>query len=70
MTPQKPSIGRIVLYRYHPNLDPLPGIITRAHNDGRVGLQVFGDPEGLGAGYYQAVSEGETVDTWHWPPRV
>jgi hypothetical protein len=73
---QKPSIGRIVLFRTHASNGALehPAIITRVWSDTCVNLSVFpdfGEPQPR-----TSVNQNESLDgpnqdyAWRWPPRV
>ena len=77
MPEQKPSLGRIVLFRSHVSdgQSEHPAIITRVWTDTCVNLTVFpdyGEPK-----LFSSVVQNEDVGTahagqqaWRWPPRV
>lgn len=72
---QRPSIGRIVLYRARaPEKDCMyPAIITRVWNDEMVNLEVFGSAEGpdsVQGRYPTSIKRGDERGQWCWPPRV
>ncbi len=72
MTPnqQKPSQGRVVLYRADPNTI-WPAFVTHVRNDlSAVDLAVFTN---TGTHFELGVAFSENpyaAGTWHWPPRV
>lgn len=75
--PQKPSIGRIVIYRTSTDAQQdccYPAIITRVWTDECVNLEVFGDESGpLGepqGRFPTSVAYGTERRQWSWPPRV
>lgn len=68
---QKPSLGRIVLYRhelYSANNGCAPAIVTGIHSDGTVDLTVF--LAGQAPYCFSCVKEGPEEGQWLWPPRV
>ena len=73
---QKPSIGRIVLFRSAPSNGTVehPAIITRVWSDTCVNLTVFQD---FGEPILKtSVNQNESLDganqelAWRWPPRI
>jgi hypothetical protein len=74
---QKPSIGRIVLYRTSQEAQDdclYPAVITRVWSDNCVNLEVFGNENGpLGepqGRFPSSVAFGTDRRSWQWPPRV
>ena len=63
---QRPSIGRIVLFRKAG--DTLPAIITQVWSQTLVNLTVFTD--GGPTEPYSSVEQGDDERQWNWPPRV
>lgn len=71
----KPTLGRIVLYRY--SLGQFPAIVSKINEDGTIGVHVFtwqGVYAGDAAGFtrFDWVVEdptGEAWNSWSWPPR-
>lgn len=78
MSEQKPSVGRIVLYRAfgtpggeYPAVDRA-AVVTQVHGDGpgvAVGLAVL-NPTGIFFNTSISYSEEALPGTWRWPPRV
>lgn len=69
-----PAQPRMVLYRHerltqdgHREASDYSAIITRVHDDNSVDLFVM---ESTRSYHVTHVREGETGNTWHWPPRV
>jgi len=76
MHDQKPSLGRIVLFRaHHANgKSEHPAIITRVWSNECVNLTVFPDTQ-LPISYTsvlqnESLTEGWQSCAWRWPPRV
>lgn len=73
---QKPSIGRIVLYRPESSESLLPAIITRVWSDDCVNLHVFGGELPDSQGIFPTsvlrcpTDDGTMPRSWSWPPRV
>ena len=76
MNEQKPSVGRIVLFRSeHSNgIDEHPAVINRVWSPDCVNLTVFPD---CGAPVCktsvvqnESLTEGHQAHAWRWPPRV
>lgn len=70
----KPTIGRIVHYRFAPGLPVSgvwPAIVTAVSPDGIVFLEVFGqeDPSARFRFGPEVTPDGD-VGGWFWPPRV
>lgn len=74
---QKPSIGRIVIFRTSEEAAHdccFPAVITQVWSDECVNLEVFGHaegPEGEPQGRFPtSVLKGDGRRSWSWPPRV
>lgn len=73
---QKPSVGRIVLFRSLESngAKEHPAIITRVWSDGCVNLTVFpdyGEPVLKSSVTFAEISETTAESyAWRWPPRV
>lgn len=72
---QKPSIGRIVLFRGEKSngVNEHPAIITRVWSDTCVNLTVFldnGAPIVPTSVNHEENLESSTNPAWRWPPRV
>lgn len=71
---QRPSIGRIVLYKHAGSADgkypPMvsPAIITQVHSDTCVNLCVLSAGDGLF--FPHSITQGDGPSQWSWPPRV
>jgi hypothetical protein len=71
---QRPSIGRIVLYRPaehdpgHNDTLQVPAVITRVFSETCVNLQVLND--GPTNFWKTSVLRGDGPMTWNWPPRI
>jgi hypothetical protein len=73
---QKPSIGRIVLFRSHESnaAQEHPALITRVWSDTCVNLTVF--PDNGSPILETSVNQNESLEgpnqdlAWRWPPRV
>ena len=77
MSEQKPSLGRIVLFRSHVSNgnSEHPALITRVWSDTCVNLTVF--PDNSEPKLFTSVVLNEDTDAahagqqaWRWPPRV
>lgn len=73
---QRPSVGRIVVYRPHENGpagDPIPAVIVRVWSDTCVNLRLFRDSAPGPDDHRRSVvlaDSPDQVDAWHWPARV
>ncbi len=65
---QKPTIGRIVLFKTEGS-ETLPAIITKVTGD-TVNIRVFTNDPGRPAPLYENVKQGKKKGLWDWPPRV
>lgn len=69
----KPSIGRIVIYRYPEGVlvngvNVCPAMIVRVWSDTMVNLKLIEDGELVV--WRTSVSAGTEANTWSWPERV
>lgn len=77
---QKPSVGRIVLFRSNQIKDvgfdgaEVPAIITAVHSDDCVNLTVFRDAQDpvpiTSVNYAEDFEASGQGLAWRWPPRV
>ena len=68
---QKPSMGRIVIYR-DASGNCAPAIVTRVYEDGSLALHAFRD-DAAGGPTFDTLGEvkADSEDAgWFWPPRV
>jgi hypothetical protein len=80
----KPTIGRIVIYRFHDGDErgaEAPAMVVNVRDNGNVDLNLFcnklleisghafNGPAAMVC-YDGNVPEGTGPGTWHWPPRV
>ena len=72
----KPTIGRIVIYKYHDNekpsaftADECAAVIVRVHSDTCVNLRLIEDAHAAPP-LKTSVVLGTQPTTWHWPERV
>lgn len=71
---QKPSLGRIVLYRVQSNDPPhngsefLPAVVVRVWSDDMLNLKVLND--GNEDFWRTSSHRGDDAGQWNWPPRV
>lgn len=68
---QKPSMGRIVIFRDGVG-NLAPAIITRIYDTGAVALHVFRDDAAANYSYggqNEVAADGTDIG-WFWPPRV
>lgn len=77
MPEQKPSLGRIVLFRSHESNGATehPAIITRVWSDTCVNLTVFPDYSASpvlksSVGFNDDMEDKTVGNAWRWPPRV
>jgi hypothetical protein len=71
MTEQKPSLGRIVLFRENDDAVETPAIIVKVWSDTCVNLCVFVDAdERTARRITSVVFEAKGGWSWRWPPRV
>jgi hypothetical protein len=73
--PQKPSIGRIVIFTFpevqnfqNNNTNKAPAIIVNVWSDKCVNLKVLTD--GVHDHWVTSVTKGDGPREWNWPPRV
>jgi hypothetical protein len=67
---QKPSVGRIVLYRESGH-DDCPAIVARVHSPERIDLIVFSMEYGFLRRTDVILDQGQGASRmWLWPPRV
>lgn len=67
---QKPSPGRIVLYRETDNEEENPAIITKVWSESCVNLRVFADDDHPMRRRTSVLHENTGGPSWRWPPRV
>lgn len=71
--PQKPSLGRSVIYS-HPGVKgggtpyACAAVITSVAQDGSVSLFTF--PPNMSPEQFPNVKQGDAAGQWNWPPRV
>jgi hypothetical protein len=69
MTPQKPSIGRIVHYICGDGRH-LPCTVTEVYQNVRfLSFVVHGLSHAAPAALMYSIEQGDTLGTWHWPER-
>jgi hypothetical protein len=70
-----PSMGRIVLFTFHPStgddLEVAPAMITKVRSNTRVALYVMGETSAWHEHEAELAEDpGKVAGSWAWPPRV